>query len=89
MNAFYEHHEHSIRARYRCFDRILLNADTLPPSMSAITASRLLTVFFVCLGTAFAQLAEKDPVAVIELGGPLVGMLKAARRASGPTLRSK
>ena len=25
MNAFYEHHEHSIRARYRCFDRILLN----------------------------------------------------------------
>ena len=25
MNAFYEHHEHSIRAEYRCFDRILLN----------------------------------------------------------------
>ncbi len=25
MNAFYEHHEHSIRAAYRCFDRILLN----------------------------------------------------------------
>ena len=25
MNAFYEHHEHSIRAGYRCFDRILLN----------------------------------------------------------------
>jgi hypothetical protein len=25
MNAFYEHHEHSIRARYWCFDRILLN----------------------------------------------------------------
>ncbi len=25
MNAFYEHHEHSIRARYRCFDRMLLN----------------------------------------------------------------
>lgn len=25
MSAFYEHHEHSIRARYRCFDRILLN----------------------------------------------------------------
>jgi hypothetical protein len=21
MNAFYEHHEHSIRASYRCFDR--------------------------------------------------------------------
>src|SRR3954466_12034224 len=25
MNAFYEHHEHNIRASYRCFDRILLN----------------------------------------------------------------
>ncbi len=25
MNAFYEHHEHSIRAGYRCFDRILIN----------------------------------------------------------------
>ncbi len=25
MNAFYEHHQHSIQFRYRCFDRILLN----------------------------------------------------------------
>ena len=25
MNAFYEQHGHSIRAGYRCFDRILLN----------------------------------------------------------------
>jgi len=25
MNAFYKHHEDSIRASYRCFDRILLN----------------------------------------------------------------
>ena len=25
MNAFYEHHQDSIRFRYRCFDRILLN----------------------------------------------------------------
>ena len=25
MNAFHEHHEHSIRGSYRCFDRILLN----------------------------------------------------------------
>jgi len=25
MNAFYEHHKHSIRFQYRCFDRILLN----------------------------------------------------------------
>src|SRR5215203_1274545 len=25
MNAFYEHHDHSIRFGYRCFDRILLN----------------------------------------------------------------
>lgn len=25
MNAFYEHHDHSIKFGYRCFDRILLN----------------------------------------------------------------
>jgi hypothetical protein len=25
MNAFYEHHENSIRFGYRCFDRILIN----------------------------------------------------------------
>jgi hypothetical protein len=25
MNAFYEHHQNSIRFGYRCFDRILLN----------------------------------------------------------------
>jgi hypothetical protein len=25
MNTFYEHHEHSIRFAYRCFDRILIN----------------------------------------------------------------
>ncbi len=26
MNTFYEHHHHSIKLAYRCFDRILLNA---------------------------------------------------------------
>ena len=25
MNAFYDHHQGSIRLSYRCFDRILLN----------------------------------------------------------------
>ena len=25
MNTFYEHHKHSIKFAYRCFDRILLN----------------------------------------------------------------
>ena len=25
MDAFFEHHQDSIRFRYRCFDRILLN----------------------------------------------------------------
>jgi hypothetical protein len=25
MNAFYEHHQDSIRFGYRCFDRLLLN----------------------------------------------------------------
>ena len=26
MNAFYEHHKDSVKFRYGCFDRILLNA---------------------------------------------------------------
>ena len=30
MNAFYEHHQHSIAFDYRCFDRILLNASIQP-----------------------------------------------------------
>jgi hypothetical protein len=30
MNAFYEHHKHSIRFGHRCFDRILLNGLTQP-----------------------------------------------------------
>jgi hypothetical protein len=30
MNAFYEHHQHSIRFQYRCFDRILLNGVIQP-----------------------------------------------------------
>jgi hypothetical protein len=25
MNAFFEHHQHSVRLAYRCFDRLLLN----------------------------------------------------------------
>ena len=30
MNAFREHHQHSIRFHYRCFDRILLNGIIQP-----------------------------------------------------------
>ncbi len=30
MNAFFEHHKHSVRLAYRCFDRILLNAVIRP-----------------------------------------------------------
>ena len=30
MNTFYEHHQHSIRFGYRCFDRILLNGVIQP-----------------------------------------------------------
>ena len=30
MNVFYEHHKDSIRFRYRCFDRIVLNACVQP-----------------------------------------------------------
>jgi hypothetical protein len=30
MNAFYEHHKHSIRFGCACFDRLLLNAMVQP-----------------------------------------------------------
>jgi hypothetical protein len=30
MDALFEHHKSSIRFRYRCFDRILLNAVIKP-----------------------------------------------------------
>ena len=30
MDAFFKHHKNSIRFRYRCFDRILLNAVIQP-----------------------------------------------------------
>jgi hypothetical protein len=30
MNAFFEHHQDSIRFGYRCFDRILLNGVIQP-----------------------------------------------------------
>jgi hypothetical protein len=30
MNAFFQHHKHSIRFAYRCLDRILLNAVIQP-----------------------------------------------------------
>jgi hypothetical protein len=30
MDALFEHHRHNIRFRYRCFDRILLNAVIQP-----------------------------------------------------------
>jgi hypothetical protein len=32
MNAFFEHHQDSIRFGYRCFDRILLNGSSNPSS---------------------------------------------------------
>ena len=33
MNSFFEHHKDSIRWRYRCFDRILLNGLIQPVEM--------------------------------------------------------
>jgi hypothetical protein len=40
MNAFYEHHQDSIRFGYRCFDRILINGLTNPSSnLSASSGS--------------------------------------------------
>jgi len=42
MNAFYEHHQDSIRFGYRCFDRILLNGLIQPfsnPSGSWVSSA--------------------------------------------------
>ena len=42
MNTFYEHHKHSIKFAYRCFDRILLNGLIQPfqqPRASGLLAT--------------------------------------------------
>ncbi len=39
---------------------------------------------FVCLGSAFAQSAEKDPVAIVELGGATGWNIKGGAASFGP-----
>lgn len=47
----------------------------------------VLTVFlFLCAGRAFAQSVDKEPVAIIELGGATAVNLKDATPSAGPTL---
>ena len=57
MNAFFEHHQHSIRLAYRCFDRLLLNglsgfanhfvvSSAQPPIESAIVSAASATAQF-------------------------------------------
>jgi hypothetical protein len=41
MNSFFEHHKDSIRWHYRCFDRILLNADSSSRSESLASSIRI------------------------------------------------
>ncbi|HUL13030.1 MAG TPA: hypothetical protein VLU73_12790 [Methylococcaceae bacterium] len=46
MNAFYEHHQHSIKFSYRCFDRLLLNASI----QSFLDGARVKGFFWVYRG---------------------------------------
>src|SRR6202050_4324074 len=46
----------------------------------------LLAFFFLCAGSAFAQSADKEPVAVIELGGAAGWNFKGGGSSFGPTV---
>ena len=56
MNAFYEHHQDSIRFGYRCFDRILLNGliqpFQQPERVAAFSAPTAITILLaeMCYG---------------------------------------
>jgi hypothetical protein len=66
MNTFYEHHKHSIKFAYRCFDRILLNG-LIQPFSAARTTNRLLQ----CLSggqTDYSQLPARYRRAISKLG---------------------
>ncbi len=52
--------------------------------MNSIRAVVLLVVFFLCSGAAFAQLVEKEPVAIVELGGAGGWNLKDGGSGFGP-----
>jgi hypothetical protein len=50
------------------------------------TRSLLLTLLFLCGGTACAQTAEKEPAAVLELGGAAGQSLQGGASSFGPTV---
>jgi hypothetical protein len=50
------------------------------------TKSLLILAFLLCVEQAPAQSADKDPVAVLELGGAVSGNLKDGGASSGPTV---
>jgi hypothetical protein len=50
------------------------------------TKSVLMSALLLCSGQAFAQSAEKEPVAILELGGATGWNLKEGGASSGPTV---
>ena len=53
------------------------------------TKSVLMASLFLCAGNAFAQSVDKEPVAVVELGGAASWSLKGGGSSFGPTSRLK
>jgi len=51
-----------------------------------VTESALIAALFLCLGNAFAQSIDKDPAAVIELGGATGSNLTGGESSFGPTV---
>jgi hypothetical protein len=51
------------------------------------TTKLILTAFlFLCAGRAFAQSVDKEPAAIIELGGATAVNVKDATPSAGPTV---
>jgi len=46
----------------------------------------LMTFFFLCAGNAFAQSPEKEPAAIVELGGAASWAVKGGGSSFGPTV---
>jgi hypothetical protein len=49
-----------------------------------VTKSALIAALFLCSGSAFAQSGEKEPVAVVEVGGAASGSLTGGGSSFGP-----
>jgi hypothetical protein len=52
--------------------------------MNKIRTTLLFSVILVCFGSAFAQGTEKDPVAIVELGGVTAWNIKGGAASFGP-----